>query len=95
MINIWLSTFSELTIEISRFARNDGKRRHWWEEVGGFAAHFLPLTLFNECHFDRSEKSRSKAFYDLNCFTFMQLFFNSSSSWGRIQPIVNTYDFYK
>ena len=38
MINIWLSTFSELTIEISRFARNDGKRRHWWEEVGGGGA---------------------------------------------------------
>ena len=91
----WFSKLFEIIKEISRFARNDGTCRSWREEGGGEAALFLPLTLINECHFERSEKSRSKAFYDLKSFTFMQLFFNSSSSWGRIQLVVNTYDFYK
>ena len=59
--------------EISRFARNDGSCRRWWVEGGGEAAPFNPMTLYNECHFERSEKSRSKAFYDLNSFTFIRI----------------------
>ena len=47
--------------EISRFARNDGSCRRWWVEGGGEAAPFNPMTLYNECHFERSEKSLSAA----------------------------------
>jgi hypothetical protein len=43
--------------EISCFARNDGASRNWWEEGGGEAAPFLPMTLMNECHEEGSEKS--------------------------------------
>jgi hypothetical protein len=70
--------------EISRFARNDGVYRRWWEEGGGEAAPFLPMTLNNECHFERSEKSRFKSPHKLNKFIFMQLFFYSSTYSGRI-----------
>jgi hypothetical protein len=36
------------------------------------------------------EISRFKSPHELNKFIFLQLFFNASSTWGRIQPIFNT-----
>ena len=76
--------------EISRFARNDGSCRRWWGEWGGEAAPFTPMTLNYECHFERSEKSHFKSPHELNKFIFIQLLFNSSSTWGQIQLIFNT-----
>lgn len=85
MINNWLSNFSDLTIEISRFARNDGACRHWGEEGGGWllslvevAAPFLPMTLINDCHFDRREKSHDNLQHCLLQSFSRNFSFNSS-----------------
>lgn len=74
--------------EISRFARNDGACRHWGEEGGGFAAPFLPMTLLNECHFDRREKS-----YDNLQHCLLQSFSKNFRPYFGQQPVadINTY----